>query len=139
MDPSSLLSEIGARVRSRRSSMGWTLRDVAERSGVSTRFLSDLESGKGNISVVRLSNIARALDVTIASLFPAENNDTAAKPTIALVGLRGAGKSTIGAALAKTLHIPFVELDSVIEKEANLSLAELFSLHGEAYYKRLAH
>ena len=58
---------------------------------------------------------------------------------IALVGLRGAGKSTIGNALAKHLGTKFVELDALVEKEANLSLAELFSLHGEAYYKRLAH
>jgi XRE family aerobic/anaerobic benzoate catabolism transcriptional regulator len=55
------------------------------------------------------------------------------------VGLRGAGKSTIGSALAKRLGVEFVELDSLVEKEANLSLSELFSLHGEDYYKRLAH
>src|SRR5215472_4258056 len=58
---------------------------------------------------------------------------------IALVGLRGAGKSTIGQALAKHLRLQFVELDALIEKAANLSLPELFSLHGEAYYKRLAY
>jgi XRE family aerobic/anaerobic benzoate catabolism transcriptional regulator len=58
---------------------------------------------------------------------------------IALVGLRGAGKSTIGSAVAKRLGIGFVELDVLVEKEANLSLAELFSLHGEGYYKRLAY
>jgi len=53
--------------------------------------------------------------------------------------LRGAGKSTIGKALAKQISAAFLELDTLIEKEANLSLAELFSLHGEAYYKRLAY
>lgn len=119
--------------------MGWTLKDVAERSGVSTRFLSDLESGKGNISVVRLADIARSLDVSLASLFPSEDRGRLSNTIVALVGLRGAGKSTIGVALAKRLGVPFIELDAVIEKEAHLSLAELFSMHGEGYYKRLAY
>jgi XRE family aerobic/anaerobic benzoate catabolism transcriptional regulator len=116
--------------------MGWTLREIAERSGVSSRFLSDLEAGKGNMSVARLADVARALDVPIASLLPSDEKQ---KSAVALVGLRGAGKSTIGKALAKHLSVPFVELDALIEKEANLSLGELFSLHGESYYKRLAY
>lgn len=136
MTQTALLSEIGARVRNRRTAMRWTLREVAERSGVSSRFLSDLEAGKGNISVARLADVARALDLPLAALLPSEQPSA---PVVSLVGLRGAGKSTIGAALAKHLHVPFVELDASIEKEANLSLGELFSLHGEAYYKRLAY
>ncbi len=120
----------------RRNSMGWTLREIAERSGVSSRFLSDLEAGRGNISVARLADVAQALDVPLASLLPSEDKR---KPIVALVGLRGAGKSTIGKALAKTLRASFLELDALIEKQANLSLQELFSLHGEAYYKRLAY
>jgi XRE family aerobic/anaerobic benzoate catabolism transcriptional regulator len=136
---SKLLAEIGARVRNRRSTLGWTLKDVAERSGVSTRFLSEIEGGRGNISVVRLAEVARALDVQLTGLLPSENGRSALKPMIALVGLRGAGKSTIGQALAKHLRLQFVELDALIEKAANLSLPELFSLHGEAYYKRLAY
>ena len=136
MDQSPLLSQIGNRVRTRRTSMGWTLREIAERSGVSSRFLSDLEAGKGNISVARLADVARALDVPIVSLLPSEEKQ---RPAIALVGLRGAGKSTIGKSLSKHLGVAFVELDTLIEKEANLSLGELFSLHGESYYKRLAY
>ena len=130
------LSHIGQKVRSRRTTMGWTLRDVAERSGLSPRFLSDLEACRGNISVVRLADVARALDVPIVSLMPSEERQNL---VVSLVGLRGAGKSTVGKALAKHLGVPFVELDAVIEKETNLSLGELFSLHGEAYYKRLAY
>src|SRR5436309_5406888 len=136
MDRESVLGQIGRRVRARRTSMGWTLREVAERAGISPRFLSDLEAGKGNISVARLADVARALDVPVVSLFPSEEKH---KLVVALVGLRGAGKSTIGKSLAKHLGVPFVELDALIEKEANLSLGELFSLHGEAYYKRLAY
>jgi len=131
-----LLSQIGRRVKDRRTSMGWTLKDIAKRSGVSTRFLSDVEAGKGNISVVRLANVARALDVELTSLMPSDEKQAT---TVTLVGLRGAGKSTIGKALAKHLDVPFVELDALIEKESNLSLAELFSLHGEGYYRRLAY
>lgn len=136
MNHEMLLSQIGGRVRTRRTSMGWTLREVADRSGVSPRFLSDLEAGKGNISVARLADVARALDVPLVSLMPSEEKQ---EPVVALVGLRGAGKSTIGKALSKQLAVPFLELDVLIEKEANLSLGELFSLHGEPYYKRLSY
>jgi XRE family transcriptional regulator, aerobic/anaerobic benzoate catabolism transcriptional regulator len=116
--------------------MGWTLREIAERSGVSPRFLSDVEAGRGNISILRLADVARALDVRLVSLMPSEERQ---RFIVALIGLRGAGKSTIGKSLAKHLGVPFIELDSLIEKEANLSLGELFSLHGESYYKRLAY
>src|SRR5215470_15181706 len=136
MNENALLHQIGTLVRTRRTSMGWTLREIAERSGVSSRFLSDLETGKGNISVARLADVARALDVPLVSLMPSEEQQ---KPVVALVGLRGAGKSTIGKALAKRLSVPLLELDALIEKQSNLSLGELFSLHGEAYYKRLAY
>jgi XRE family transcriptional regulator, aerobic/anaerobic benzoate catabolism transcriptional regulator len=136
MHQHTLLSQIGARVRTRRISMGWTLREIAERSGVSSRFLSDLEGGKGNISVARLADVARALDVPLVALLPSDDEQSL---VVSLVGLRGAGKSTIGKSLAKHLRVSFLELDTLIEKEANLSLAELFSLHGESYYKRLAY
>lgn len=58
--------------------------------------------------------------------------------TVALLGLRGAGKSTVGAALAQRLGVAFVELDERIEDEAGLSLSEIFSLHGEEYHRRLS-
>jgi len=58
-------------------------------------------------------------------------------PTIALIGLRGAGKSTIGAKLATKLGLRFVELDAAIERAAGLTLSEIFQIHGEGYYRRL--
>ncbi len=131
-----LLRSLGQRARARRLQRGWTLKQVAERSGVSPRFLVQLEAGRGNISVRRLADVARALDVTPASLIamPPEQRDD---PIVALLGLRGAGKTTVGKRLARRLRVPFVELDRRIEQAANISLAELFSLHGEDYYRRL--
>src|SRR5262245_13048625 len=128
--PPDLLRSLGQRARARRLERGWTLREVAERSGVSPRFLVQVEAGRGNISVLRLADVARALEVTPATLI-AEPEERPA-PVIALLGLRGAGKTTVGRRLARRLRIPFVELDRRIEQAANLKLAELFSLHGES-------
>src|SRR5262249_49923117 len=58
-------------------------------------------------------------------------------PLVALLGVRGAGKSTIGRRLAKRLAVPFVELDALVERAAGLPLGQIFELHGEAYYRRL--
>ncbi|HEV7441128.1 MAG TPA: helix-turn-helix transcriptional regulator [Steroidobacteraceae bacterium] len=56
---------------------------------------------------------------------------------ITLVGLRGAGKTTLGIALAKALRRRFVELDTEIEREAGISLSEVFLLYGQAGYRRI--
>jgi len=125
---------VGGRVRTARAGRAWTLRELAERSGVSTRFLVQLEAGRANISVRRLAEIARAFGIPPAALLL----DLDEKPLIvALLGLRGAGKTTIGKRLARKLHVPFVELDRRIEQAAQLSLNELFSLYGDEYYRRL--
>jgi XRE family aerobic/anaerobic benzoate catabolism transcriptional regulator len=63
--------------------------------------------------------------------------ESARRRRIALVGLRGAGKSTLGAALAKELGVGFVELDHEIEREAGISLSEIFMLYGQAGYRRI--
>ena len=55
---------------------------------------------------------------------------------IALIGLRGAGKSTLGAMLARDLSMPFIELDREIERDSGTSLAEVFDLYGQAAYRR---
>lgn len=55
--------------------------------------------------------------------------------TIVLVGLMGAGKSTIGKRLATRLNLPFVDADTEIEKAADLTIPEIFARHGEAYFR----
>ena len=133
-----LLASVGAAVRRLREDRSLTRRELAQRSGVSERFLADLEGGAGNISVARLQDVSRALGTSAGELLFSAQHERTGRRAIALVGLRGAGKSTIGRALASRLRLPFVELDALVEKEAGLPLAAIFQLHGEAYYRRLA-
>src|SRR5208337_3266710 len=147
----SYLGILGTRIRSLRSQRGMTRKMLAAQSGVSERFLAELETGSGNASVLLLRHLARALDVPVTSLVFEGHEPSAElahtteflrqlnpdelhnvqqwllkrfgeahsedrRNRVALIGLRGAGKSTIGAALAKKLNIPFFELDRLIEK-----------------------
>ena len=122
--------------RGARSARGWTLRELAERSGVSVRFLVQLEAGRGNISVKRLADLAQRVRRHRRPICCARSTADAPR-VVALLGLRGAGKTTIGKQLARRLRVRFVELDRRIEKAADMSLAELFSLYGEEHYRRL--
>src|SRR2546422_6260711 len=133
-----LLSAVGAAVRRLRDDRGLSRRELAGRSGVSERFLAELESGQGNISVARLEDVARALGSSAGELPFSAQHERNDRRIVALVGLRGAGKTTIGRALANRLRVPFVELDALVEKDAGLPLGAIFQLHGEAYYRRLA-
>jgi XRE family aerobic/anaerobic benzoate catabolism transcriptional regulator len=128
------LAGVGRCVRELREQRGVTRRWLAQQADVSERYLGQLEAGDGNISIVLLRRVAVALGVQIAALLETEQD--LSRDRIALIGLRGAGKSTLGAALAHKLGVKFVELDRVIEEEAGLPLAELFSLYGQAGYRR---
>jgi XRE family aerobic/anaerobic benzoate catabolism transcriptional regulator len=136
----SYLEAVGQAVRAHRERRGWSRRELAAQSGVSERFLAQLETGLGNISLRRFADVAHSLGTTPSALLaPADaapDPDRAARP-IALLGVRGAGKSTVGAALARRLGRGFIELDREIELAAGLPLGELFALHGEAYYRRI--
>lgn len=168
-----LLEVVGRKVRALRTSRGLTLAALAEASGVSPRFLSDLEAGRGNISIARLESVAHALhsplDRLVSDDAPGATGDArglraevdaeiralpddalpdaldwlrsrrnaATLEKVALIGLRGAGKTTVGSRVARRLKVPFIELDRRIEQAAGMSLPNLFSIHGEPYYRRL--
>jgi XRE family transcriptional regulator, aerobic/anaerobic benzoate catabolism transcriptional regulator len=134
------LAALGGAVRRARLSRALTLKTLAERAGLSERFLSDLERGRGNISIGRLVEVARALEVPVASLvrvFDARDAPDPARNKIALVGLRGAGKSTIGPRVAAALDAAFIELDERIEATAGMPLQQIFEIYGDGYFRRL--
>jgi len=168
-DTRATLVELGGRVRAWRARRGMTRKQLAHDSGLSERFLADVESGKGNVSINSLEAAARALNISIlellqdapppglarlqhllgrldeAQLDQAHSllasvfglGDTQGRDKrIALIGLRGAGKSTLGAQLAAERGVPFVELDREIEREAGTSMNEILLLHGQAGYRR---
>jgi XRE family aerobic/anaerobic benzoate catabolism transcriptional regulator len=128
------LDLLASRVRRMRESRGWSRADLAARSGLSVRFLARIESGDGNVSLVRLVDLAEALDTTADVLLRAPRPRG---PVIALTGLRGAGKSTVGPMLAAELSVPFVEMDALVQEAAGLPLDQIFELHGERYYRRI--
>jgi len=132
---SAYLSRLGDRVRAWRTENGMTRKALSEGSGVSERYLAQLEAGQGNISVLLLRKVARAMGVAIDRLVREEERSPRAE-RIALIGLRGAGKSTLGEKLARSLGIPFVELDKEVEKEAGAKLGEVFAMYGQDAYRR---
>lgn len=165
-----LLSVLGDRVRALRAHRGMTRKVLARDSGVSERYLAQLEQGHGNISVVLLARVAAALNTELSELLQMRGRRTAeeiliadllrelgpdthaaflqmlsenfsipveARRRIALVGLRGAGKTSQGSLLAQHLDIPFVHLGSEIELLAGMSASEIFSLSGQGGYRRL--
>ena len=173
------LRVLGENVRAMRAHHGITRKMLANTSGVSERFLAQLESGTGNASILVLRQIARALGTTVENLIAEREGSSTVTPSpstghiesilrlmtrlstaemarlremiaeesglwsntrrserIALIGLRGAGKSTVGARLAKELNFPFLELDRLIEKQSGLTLNVLFDLYGQGGFRR---
>jgi XRE family transcriptional regulator, aerobic/anaerobic benzoate catabolism transcriptional regulator len=166
------LAGLGEQVRTARARRGMTRKMLAEDSGLSERYLAQLESGTGNISVLLLRQVAQALQTSSEALlidaaepdrglgsvvdqmkvlgpealesvrkFMLENEGSHKRlkhgNQIALVGLRGAGKSTIGALLASRLKLTFIELDQEIEQDAGTPLNVIFDLYGQAGFRRL--
>jgi XRE family aerobic/anaerobic benzoate catabolism transcriptional regulator len=162
---------LGERIRAARARRGMTRKILARDSGVSERYLAQLETGHGNSSIILLRQVAQAMSLPLAELVredpdhPVEfsllvqslarldskqlaqarklmtesfgaSMERGRRQRIALIGLRGAGKSTLGAKLAATLRIPFIELDREIERLAGMSLASLFDLYGQSAYRR---
>jgi XRE family aerobic/anaerobic benzoate catabolism transcriptional regulator len=165
------LCRLGERVREERARRGMTRKILARDSGLSERYLAQLESGNGNVSIKLLRRICEALNLPLARLVDGEPDEPAAlrrlieilrrlpperlgealalfdahfavpdrrarHRRIALIGLRGAGKSTLGSRLARHLDVPFIELDAEIERDFGLSLSEIFALSGQTAYRR---
>lgn len=165
------LSFLGQRVRALRARRGVTRKLMAREANVSERHLAQLEAGEGNVSIVLLRRIARALNVSLPEMFSPEvetrrekvliqrflerlpanrmedamrhltrkfgTEEKVRRQRIALIGLRGAGKSTLGSRLAFERKVPFIEVDAEIEKDAGMPLGEIFSLYGQAGFRAM--
>ncbi len=165
------LRQLGERVREARARRGMTRKLLARDSGVSERYLAQLEGGHGNISIILLRDVARAMGLPLEELVregperpvelallveslerlsPQELKEARTllagafgaamaaerRHRIALIGLRGAGKSTLGRLLSDALAVPFIELDREIERDSGLELGEIFALSGQAAFRR---
>jgi XRE family aerobic/anaerobic benzoate catabolism transcriptional regulator len=133
-EPPPLLAAVAQRVRHLRGARRWSRTELAVRSRLSPRFLARIEAGQGNVSILRLAALAEALEVPLPDLLVSPTDRAG---FVALVGLRGAGKSSVGPLLARRLGIPFVEMDDLVRRASGLPLDQIFELHGERYYRRL--
>lgn len=129
------LARLGDRVRAWRDGRRITRKALALSSGVSERYLALLESGQGNMSILLLRQLSIAMQVPLEDLVR-EAPGVPRRDRIALVGLRGAGKSSLGARLAADAGMPFIELDREVEREAGAMLSELFGMYGQDGYRR---
>jgi XRE family aerobic/anaerobic benzoate catabolism transcriptional regulator len=172
-DPDSeagFLALLGQRVRTTRALHGMSRKVLAKVSGISERYIAQLESGKGNVSIVLLRRVSNAMGAHLEDLIPtdepaadwpvirelvrkaspnqiAQAKDALASQVaaaqrmsfsgIALIGLRGAGKSTLGKMLARKIGWSFVELNKEIEAQNGLSVAEIIALYGQEGFRRM--
>jgi len=169
LEVAALIARVGERVRRARDRKGIPRRVLSEKSGVSPRYLAQLEAGEGNISIGLLQRVAHALDhkiewlvgsddpwsseaLRIADLYRSADSQTQARVLatltpepveaarghrICLIGLRGAGKSTLGTRAGETLGVPFVELNREIEEQSGMPVDDLMALYGQEGYRRL--
>ena len=137
LDDTKFLGQIGQRVRAARSTCGFTRKELALASGTSERYLAQIESGSGNLSVLVLKQIAEATAMPIESFFTGVKSNTDKRYRFAFIGLRGAGKSTLARRMADEFGLPSIELTRVIEQESGLAIPEIFSLYGEGGYREL--
>ncbi len=134
LDEEAFLAQLGVRVRRARARAGLTRRRLGSLSGVSERFLAQLESGEGNISILLIRRVAAALGGELVELI-GPRIDTGRRGRIALTGLRGAGKSTLGGRLAERLAVPFFELSAEIECDLGMTLETVFAAPGQDVYR----
>jgi XRE family aerobic/anaerobic benzoate catabolism transcriptional regulator len=117
------------------------LRSIAGALGVAVADLLGERDGSVERRLIRrfLERLPehRLEDVVFRLMRDFGQEEASRRRRIALVGLRGAGKTTLGGALARELGVPFVELDREIEREAGISLSEVFLLYGQMGYRRI--
>ena len=131
------LVTLGERVRCLRARRGLSRKAAAARARVSERHWANLETGVGNASILVLLQVAKALQCSLVTLLEeAPEAGNLRRQHIALIGLRGAGKSTLGQRLAQELGYVFVELSRVIENLAGCSISEIHGLYGPEAYRR---
>jgi XRE family transcriptional regulator, aerobic/anaerobic benzoate catabolism transcriptional regulator len=166
------LHTLADKIRDARAQRGMTRNALAADSGVSLRFLAQLEGGQGNPSVLVLRRIASAMGfppddllsndpapaidrILLTQMLKRLSDDEIAKarrlltqhlgldalsevkkPYVTLIGLRGAGKTTLGRRLAKHRGVPFFELDREVEREYGATIGEILQLHGQPGYRR---
>jgi XRE family aerobic/anaerobic benzoate catabolism transcriptional regulator len=128
------LGALGGRLRELRQRRGLALAELARETGLSRRYLTEAEAGRANVTVQVLLRLAPALGTTPAGLLADLVEPRGER--IALLGLRGAGKSTVGKELARRLEAPFVELDERVAELAGTDLGAIFDLHGAEAYRR---
>lgn len=168
------LLDLGQHVRTMRGRRGMSRKVLAKVSGISERYIAQLESGKGNVSIMLLRRISGALATPLEDLLPSQETsadwpvirDLVRRATpvqiayakdvlaglgspgdgakreatfhgIALIGLRGAGKSTLGKMLADSIGWSFVELNREIERQNGLSVSEIIALYGQEGFRRM--
>ena len=133
------VAELGTRIRKLREHRGISRKRCAHESTISERYLAQIEAGECNVSILLLRRLSRTLGVEMPRLLAADDvdPDSARRRRIALIGLRGAGKSTLGAMLADALHVPLIELNREVAREAGLPAGEVIALYGHAAYRRI--
>jgi XRE family aerobic/anaerobic benzoate catabolism transcriptional regulator len=165
------LNNIGLIVKKYRAKRGITRNLLASLSGISIRYLAQLEAGKANPTISILKNIAYALNMSLSDmLFENEHNEIQLgtldkklskfsseqvkkvhnlveniyrentvkknKNKIAFIGLRGAGKSTLGNMLYKEFNTPVFEVSNEIEILGGMNINEIIELGGQGMYRR---
>ena len=166
-----MLVRLGNHVRQFRAQRGMSRKMLSQLSGVSERYLAQLEGGQANVTFNILCLLAQTMDTDVIPLLEGsaeghpdlilakrllENlsferqsaayqflrhnfggGGPAGGGVVALIGLRGAGKTTLGARLAQHFDVPFFRLTQMLEEMSGLDMAEIIMTIGQRGYRRL--
>ncbi len=164
-----LVRRLGERIKKLRARRGMSRKVLSQQSGVSERYLAQLETGQANVSFQILWALAQTLDTEVAALVEDRADEAqelmlskrllerlsadevagayallrqrfggrAATGRVALIGLRGAGKTTLGRILARHYEAPLIRITHVVEQMAGMDMPEIFMGMGQKGYRRL--